>query len=268
MDEIARYNYRRWQALVKANAVFTRPLLDLTPADAREIVDPYHMLGELAGRAVLCLAGGGGQQSVAFALLGAQVTVVDLSTAQLDRDREAAAHYGLTIAEIEADMRDLSVLDADSFDIVYQPYSLNFVPDVREVFAQVARVLKPGGSYFFNCANPFTLGLQASDWDGWGYPLRYPYLEGGAITSQDEPWVFRGERQVEPIAGPREYRHALSTLVNGLIAAGFTLARLEEEYLGTPDPHAEPGTTEHFTSVAPPWLRFWAAYRPADAAAH
>jgi SAM-dependent methyltransferase len=258
MDEIARYNYRRWQALAKANAVFTRPLLGLTPPEAQEIVDPHGELGDLAGRAVLCLAGGGGQQSVAFALLGSQVTVVDLSTAQLDRDREAASHYGLSITEIEADMRDLSNLDEASFDVVYHPYSLNFVPDAREVFRQVARVLKPGGVYFFNCANPFTLGLQASDWDGWGYPLRYPYVEGGAITSPDAPWVFRGETPREPIIGSREYRHALSTLMNGLIAAGFTLTRLEEEYLGTPDPHAEPGTTEHFTAVAPPWLRFWA----------
>jgi len=127
----------------------------------------------------------------------------------------------------------------------------------------VARVLRPGGAYYFNCANPFTLGLQAADWDGWGYPLRYPYVEGGAITSQDAPWIFRGEAQAEPIAGPREYRHALSTLINGLIAAGFTLTRLDEEHLGTPDPHAEPGTTEHFTAVAPPWLRFWARLQPA-----
>jgi SAM-dependent methyltransferase len=258
MDEIARYNYRRWQALVKANAIFTRPLLDLTPADARAMVDPHGELGDFAGRGVLCLAGGGGQQSVAFALLGAQVTVVDLSTAQLDRDREAASHYGLTITEIEADMRDLSGLVEASFDVVYHPYSLNFVPDARAVFCQVARVLKPGGIYYFNCANPFTLGLQASDWDGWGYPLRYPYVEGGAITSPDAPWIFRGETPRKPIIGSREYRHTLSTLVNGLIAAGFTLMRLEEEYLGDPDPHAEPGTTEHFTAVAPPWLRFWA----------
>ena len=35
---------------------------------------------------VLCLACGGGQQSVALALLNANVTVFDLSEGQLDRD--------------------------------------------------------------------------------------------------------------------------------------------------------------------------------------
>ena len=71
MDDIARYNMARWDALVRARAVFTRPWLDLTPDEARQMVDPDGRLGEMAGRRVLCLAGGGGQQSAAFGLLGA-----------------------------------------------------------------------------------------------------------------------------------------------------------------------------------------------------
>src|SRR5690349_16331491 len=94
MDEVAQYNYDRWQKMVAAKAVFTRPYLDLTPADAQQIVDPFGQVGAVAGKDVLCLAGGGGQQSAAFALLGARVTVLDLSPAQLEGDQQAAAHYG------------------------------------------------------------------------------------------------------------------------------------------------------------------------------
>src|SRR5438876_2531692 len=115
MDEIARYNIDRWEALVRARAVFTRPRLDLTPESARELADPDGGgLGAIAGKQVLCLAGGGGQQSAAFALLGAQVTVLDLSPAQLERDREAAAHYQLTIKIEQGDMRDLGRFSPDS----------------------------------------------------------------------------------------------------------------------------------------------------------
>ena len=91
VDEVARYNIARWEALAAANAPFSRPLLDLDAASAREFIDPEGLLGAIAGRDVLCLAGGGGKQSVAFALLGAWVTVADLSEAQLARDRAAAA---------------------------------------------------------------------------------------------------------------------------------------------------------------------------------
>ena len=89
IDEIAQYNIERWKALTKANALFTRPYLNLDAASARAKIDPEGRLGEITGKDVLCLAGGGGQQSAAFALLGANVTVVDLSEEQLHRDRES-----------------------------------------------------------------------------------------------------------------------------------------------------------------------------------
>jgi SAM-dependent methyltransferase len=154
-DDVAKYNIERWAALVKAEALFTRPWLQLDPISARQQVDPEGWLGDVAGKDILCLAGGGGQQSAAFALLGARVTVVDLSEAQLAQDRAAAAHYNIDIKTYQGDMRDLSILAESAFDLVWQPYSLNFVPDARQVFAQVARILRPKGLYYFMCANPF-----------------------------------------------------------------------------------------------------------------
>src|SRR5689334_19273640 len=97
MDDVARYNIERWNALAGANALFTRPALDLDSASARRMLDPEGRLGEIAGSDVLCLAGGGGQQSAAFALLGANVTVVDLAEAQVQRDRDVAKHLNFNI---------------------------------------------------------------------------------------------------------------------------------------------------------------------------
>jgi SAM-dependent methyltransferase len=262
MDEIALYNQQRWDALVRARAVFTRPWLDLTPEEARARVDPDGLLGALEGKQVLVLAGGGGQQSAALAMLGAQVTVFDLSPAQLQRGQEAAAYYHQSIRTEQGDMRDLSRFGNATFDCVNQPYSLNFVPDARLVFREVARVLRPGGLYWFNCANPFFIGLTAGDWDGQGYPLRRPYVDSAEIHPEDEAWVFGDERPAESIAGSREYRHTLSTLINGLAENGFVLTRLIEENLAEPDAAAAPGTNEHFTAIAPPWLRFWTRWQP------
>lgn len=259
MDEVARYNIERWKALTKANALFTRPYLNLTGSSARQKIDPEGRLGEISGKEVLCLAGGGGQQSVAFALLGAKVTVVDLSAEQLHRDCEAAAHYQVSLETLQGDMRDLSRLGVKTFDIVWQPYSLNFVPNARLVFREVARVLRPNGLYHFNCANPFVSGLGEKDWNGEGYTLKYPYQDGAEITYPDPPWVYESS---EPIAAPREYRHTLSTLINGLIECGFILRYVSDHTDFHPDPNAEPGTWDHFTSIAPPWLTLWAAYCP------
>ena len=260
MDEIARYNIARWQALAQAHALFTRPYLNLDVVSARARIDPDGWLGELASKSVLCLAGGGGQQSACFALLGAAVTVVDLSEEQLQKDRQTATHYQVNIQTHQGDMRDLSFLAADAFDIVWQPYSINFVPDTRQVFAQVARILRREGVYRFNCANPFVSGLTERDWNGVGYPLKQPYLEGVAIMYPDSSWVY-GSGETIPM--PREYRHTLSTLINGLIEQGFVVRHVSDSTDFSSDLNAAPGTWEHFTAIAPPWLTFWATYRPA-----
>lgn len=262
MDEVAKYNAERWDAMAESDAVFTRPYLDLDARSAREYLDAEGMLGEVAGRDVLCLAGGGGQQSAAFALLGAVVTVLDISEAQLQRDAEAAAHYGLSVKTLRGDMRDLSRFAADSFDVVCNPHSINFVPDARAVFREVARVIRAGGIYYFNCANPFLIGRTADDWGGDGYPLKLPYVDGAELTREDESWIFRGGSPKESLKPCRQYRHTLGTLVNGLIEQGFVILRVSEQHLGTPDAGAEPGSTDHFTSIAPPWLVFWACHRP------
>jgi len=263
MDSVYDYNRKRWEGLVEADALFTRPWLDLDGRGAREWLDPQGLLDDLAGKDVLCLASGGGQQSAAFAVLGANVAVLDISDGQLQQDRVAGAHYGVEIVTQQGDMRDLSAFEGVTFDIVWQPYSLSFVPDPGVVFAQVARVIRPGGLYHFAVANPFVSGMGTQVWNGEGYLMRRPYVEAAEITYQDEAWVFRAASEArERIAGPREYRQTLGRILTGLAENHFvTFKMLEwaghEQNLG-----ADPGTWEHFTSILPPWLSFWTSYRP------
>lgn len=255
MDEVAAYNVERWRALGERGALYTRPMLDLDPSKARAWLDPLGWLGELEGRSVLCLAGGGGRESACFSILGARVTVFDLSPEQLERDRLAAAHYGTRVETLRGDMRDLSALDAGAFDLVWHPYSVNFVPDPRAVFRGVARVMRAGGLYRLMCANPFVMGATPRDRDGRGYVLTREYREGELLTNADEPWVYEGEPGA-PAPPSREYRHGLGTLLGGLAAEGFRVLRATEDVSTHPDPSAEPGTWPHFVSVVRPWLAF------------
>ena len=264
MDEIAKYNVERWRALVGARALYTRPLLNLDETSAREVVDPRGRLGELKGRRVLCLASGGGRESAAFALLGARVTVFDLSEEQLEQDRRAAAHYGLEVETVRGDMRDLSALGGDTFDVVSHSYSLNFGPDSGAVFREVARVTREGGLYRFMCANPFVMGASTGDWDGRGYALAQTYADGAEVEGVDEEWVYERAGRVR-VSPPREYRHGLGTIVGGLAAHGFRLLEASEDESMHPDAGAPPGTWDHFVSVVRPWLTFLSRHEPAEA---
>ena len=261
MDEVAKYNKERWDELARARVMYSRPAMDLDHPSALQMVDPQGMLDQIDGTDVLCLAGGGGQQSAAFGILGARVTVLDLSEVQLQRDQEAASHYGLEVRTVEGDMRDLSGFADGTFDIVWHAHSLNFVPDAKAVFREVARVLRVDGFYRLHCINPFTHAIDDGGWDGNAYPLRDAYIDGAEIVNDDPFWDFEDDRGVrQRIRAPREFRHTLSTVLNGLIEQGFVVLGAWEETSSQRDP--EPGSWEHYKLVAAPWLTFWASYRP------
>ncbi len=262
---VAATNRQRWNALSQAGVEYARPYLDLTPDSARAFLDQDGLLDNPAGREVLVLAGGGGQQTACFALLGARVTVLDLSDEQLERDREAAAAYGLEIQTQQGDMRDLACFGADAFDMVYHPHSINFVPKVAPVFREVARVLRLHGQYRVDCHNPFTQLVDSDTYnDRLGYGLKLPYRDGEvdlqAAFGTDQWTVKREDGSTLSIDHPRSWVHTFSTLVRALTANGFVLQGIGEE--GTTEECPQPGGWEHFKQVTVPYLRFWTRLVP------
>lgn len=255
MDTLSEYNRQRWNALVKAGIEYSRPFLDLDVNKARQELDPDSIMGDPKGKDVLVLAGGGGQQSAAFGVLGAKVTVFDLSEEQLANDRLAAEHYGYSLRIEQGDMRDLSRFQDDSFDIVYHPYSINFIPDPLPVFSGVRRILRHDGLYRVSFANPFVMSVDDRSWDGRGYHLRQCYQDG-EITWDDPNWeVWHEDGSMQKVPGPREFRHTLGKFINGLVNHGFQILGIWEEMSMATDP--EPGSWEHFKSFAPPWFMVW-----------
>lgn len=257
MDDISHDNRERWNALARANVEYSQPFLDFTLEQAAQHVYRHGVLKNVAGKDVLCLASGGGQDSAAFGLLGAKVTVLDLSDVQLERDRQGAAQHGLAVTTIQGDMRDLSIFPDDTFDVVWQVYSVNFVPAVESVFREVARVLKPGGIYFVQFANPFIQAVDEEAWDGHAYPLTGFYVDGEDLAERFPHWdVAQPDGSTVKLASPHEFRHTLSTVLNTLAKDGFIFLGLWEWIRSDENP--TPGTWAHFTQIAPPYLStFW-----------
>ena len=136
---------------VEKGAGSTIPLLDLDreldrlpESLAKRGRFPGIDLATLDGKDVLCIGAGGGQQSAIFGLLGARVTVLELSHCQLEGDRAAAAHYGYGITTIHGDMQDLSSLASESFDVVYTTSTM-YVADLWKLYAECTRALRPNG---------------------------------------------------------------------------------------------------------------------------
>ena len=87
-----------------------------------------------------------GQQGPILAAAGANVTVFDASEKQLSQDRLVAHRDGLSLETIQGDMADLSCFEGSVFDFIFHPCSNCFAEDIRPVWREAYRVLRPGGS--------------------------------------------------------------------------------------------------------------------------
>jgi 2-polyprenyl-6-hydroxyphenyl methylase / 3-demethylubiquinone-9 3-methyltransferase len=104
------------------------------------------------GKRVLDVGCGGGILSEEFARMGCEVVGIDLSEASIEVAREHALQEGLTI-EYHAGKAESLPFPTASFDVVYCCDVLEHVEDVGATIAETARVLKPGGVYFFDTIN-------------------------------------------------------------------------------------------------------------------
>lgn len=193
----------------------------LTP----NITVPRDWFGEVRGRDVLCLASGGGQQSPILAAAGARVTSFDLSDEQLGKDRLVAEREGLPMTCIRGNMADLSPLPDASFDLIFHPVSNVFAEDVRPVWRECFRVLRPGGALLAGFMNPvFYLfdhdALRAGGQLIVKYPLPYSDLTNPDPVAR-EKWLKSG------LAA--EFSHSLDAQIGGQMAAGFLIAGFYED---------------------------------------
>ena len=97
-----------------------------------------------AGEAVLDVAAGNGNASLAAARRYANVTSTDYVPALLDKGRARAQAEGLTIQFQQADVEALPFDDA-TFDVVLSTFGVMFAPDHRSAAREMLRVLRPGG---------------------------------------------------------------------------------------------------------------------------
>lgn len=101
---------------------------------------------------VLDVGCGGGLLSEQFAALGCEVTGVDRSLPSLNAAIAHANKTGLNIRYMESKGENLPFEDAQ-FDIVCCCDVLEHVDNLDIIIAEISRVLKPGGVFFFDTIN-------------------------------------------------------------------------------------------------------------------
>lgn len=238
-------NRQAWDRLVQQQSHFAKVASDQECEQPLVTLDSRGWLpGSVRGLDVLCLAAGGGWQSILYAVAGARVTVVDLSKEMLRLDEREAARRQVHVKLVEGSMDDLSMLGPESFDIVHQPVSTCYVSRVDNVYREVARVIRDRGLYISQHKQPTSLQIVERDRQD-RYVIGIPYYHGDPLPAVPD----RSYR--EP--GTVEYLHRWEQLVGELCRSGFVIEDLVEPRRG--DPHARPGSFRHRGMYVAPYLR-------------
>lgn len=184
---------------------------------------PREWFPPLKGLDVLALACGGGQQGPVMAAAGANVTVFDNSPRQLDRDREVAEREGLVnLRTVEGDARDLSVFADASFDMIFHPVSNLFIPEVRPIWQESFRVLRPGGLMLSGFVNPifYIFDIYQAEQGVIEVKYKLPYAD------IDHPEMAQPQMEKNL---PLEYGHSLTDQLAGQTDAGFHIIGVYED---------------------------------------
>ncbi|GIW95634.1 MAG: SAM-dependent methyltransferase [Pirellulaceae bacterium] len=238
-------NRRAWNRMVRKRHALTWPAEDAEFRDPLRAVDGCQWLGpSIRGWHVLCLAAGGGKHGPLYAAAGAVVTVVDISDAMLELDRQVAAERGLALRTIQSSMDQLSMLADREFDLVVQPVSTCYIRDVRPLYREVARVLRPGGLYISQHKQPTSLQTTLLP-TPYGYCLQEPYYRSGPLPPAP-PSRLRE-------AGTQEFLHRWEELLGELCRSGFVIEDLIEPKHA--DSSAPTGSWGHRSLFVAPYVR-------------
>jgi ubiquinone/menaquinone biosynthesis C-methylase UbiE len=117
-----------------------------------------HLNGIGPGTQLLDVGCGDGLDLAHYSRLGAEVKGIDASSEML-----AIARKRLPGVELHCgDFSSMPFAD-ESFDMVVSKYALQIAPDMRRVFEEMHRVLKPGGTLCFLVTHPLRQYLERKD---------------------------------------------------------------------------------------------------------
>ena len=218
-------NFGRWTQAVDSETVKRARAGDwsirLTPVKSV----PDEWFGDLAGKDLLCLASGGGQQAPILAAAGANVTSFDNSNQQLNQDSFVAERDGLSIRIEQGDAADLSRFPDDSFDLIFNPCSNVFMPDLKPIWNECYRILRRGGSLLTGFVKPELFIFDQYERERGNLVVRHslPYSDEGSLDANE-----LGEKinALEPL----EFGHTLEDQIGLQTAAGFHIVGLYEDY--------------------------------------
>lgn len=185
-------------------------------------------IGDVEGKRVLNLLGSKGNKAVCFALLGADVTVVDLSSENKRYAMELAKAAGVSLTYIVKDVLELTEDEISPFDfVILEMGVLHYFVDLHPLFQKVSKLMNEKGSFIVRDYHPIvskTLRIVNGEVVLDGDYFSNEYAEVDVAYSVLLPKSMQNNLEKNVI---RQWM--LSDVVNALINAHLYIRKMRED---------------------------------------
>ena len=190
---------------------------------------PLHRyLGNVNGKNIINLMGSHGSKAVALALLGAQVTVVDLSSDNARYANELASSADVNIEYIVSDILEIpEEVITKEYDIVFMELGiLHYFIDLFPLFSVITKLLKKGGKLILHDFHPISTKLITSK--GKKHKVTGNYFNQSLYESD-----VAFSKHFSPESAPENKvllrKWTLGEIITTIASEGLFITRLDEE---------------------------------------
>ena len=178
------------------------------------------------GFRVANICGSCGKKAVPLALLGADVTVFDISEDNRRYAMEVAEAAGAGMHYEVCDVLDIDLEKYGSaFDVVFMEGGiLHYFHDIGQFMSMMHALLKPGGRLICSDFHPLT---KVMDVLAFQRPA-VSYFSTDILEAEMPHAKFYAEKIRRQFPKVRLRLYTLSEMINAVIGAGFTLKRFDE----------------------------------------
>ncbi|MGG3650201.1 class I SAM-dependent methyltransferase [Bacillus pseudomycoides] len=215
--------YEAWTNRHGTPKEYAKKLLQ-DPAHEVSYYLPY--IENIQEKRIINLLGSKGNKAVAFALLGADVTVVDISESNAKYANELADAAGTSITYIVSDVLDIS--PSKTFDVVLLELGvLHYFLDLKPLFKLIAGLLKDGGTFILRDYHPLYTKLVAIDHEMFQANGNYFYEEIIEDNVAYSSLLDKMQRDLLPKTNIR--RWTLGEIITEIAKANLRIEELIEE---------------------------------------
>lgn len=193
----------------------------------REVAHYLPYIQSPKGKRIINLLGSKGNKGVALALLGSDVTVVDISASNAKYANELADAAGVSIQYVVSDV--LNVQLSESFDIVLLELGvLHYFLDLKPLFQKIATLLKRDGMLILRDYHPVYTKLLGVDHPS--FQANGNYFDEELIEDDVAYSILLTEAQKESLPKTTIRRWTLGEIITTLAEERFKIEKLVEEH--------------------------------------